>query len=60
MTHLLRLIPIREGTLAISNLPMAASEWFFVKVISALVPLAFSASIIFPDGEADLNKQTFA
>ena len=56
MAHLLRLIPIKEGKLASSNLPMAASEWFFVKVISTLLPLAFSASIILPDGAFDRGR----
>ena len=56
MAHLLRSIPSKEGKLASSNLPMAASEWFLVKVISALLPLAFSASIIFPDGAFDRGR----
>ena len=56
MAHLLRLIPIKEGNLASSNLSMAASEWFLVKVISALLPPAFSASVIFPDGAFDRGR----
>ena len=47
--HLWRLMPSKEGKLASSNLPIAASEWFRVNEISAHLPLTFSDSIFFPE-----------
>lgn len=51
--HFWRLMPNKEGKLASSDLPIAASEWFRMNYISAHLPLAFSDSIFFPEGAFD-------